>query len=365
MLLSLIYMSCGTLRLSKPVGQFPENWPMFGRNSLHTSMSDIESSGLTEVWERNVGAGFGTFSPTIAGGIVFVGTLRGDVDLLNAANGDEIATKNFGGAAFAPPLVSGSIIVVASSQSKENLFAYNLLTGKPVWSKQIPDVEAPPALLDSSLYVSTVTGDLYRYGLRTGKEIFHEKFPAPIRVAPVVDESLCVFGCEDGYVYAVSPVDGKEKWKYKAGSMIWCSASMNDSLIFVGDNAGEFLALTRGGVLAYSFRTGEKILSMPISDRKRVYFGCNDGEFYALNIANGCLLWKVSTGAPIITSAAQTRSQIIFGGLDQKIYVVDKDSGKVVQTIDLDGRIRTGPAIYEHYLAVCTDNGKVFGFRIK
>ena len=147
--------------------------------------------------------------------------------------------------------------------------------------------------------------------------------------------------------------------------MIWCSASMNDSLVFVGDNAGEFLALTRGGALAYDFRTGEKILSMPISDSKRVYFGCNDGHFYALNIANGSLLWKVSTGAPIITSAAQTRSQIIFGGLDRKIYVVDKDNGKVVQTIDLDGRIRTGPAIYEHYLAVCTDNENVFGFRIK
>ncbi|MCL5267572.1 MAG: PQQ-binding-like beta-propeller repeat protein [Bacteroidetes bacterium] len=358
-------MSCGSLRLSKPVSESSAGWPMFGRNSLHTSMIHAVSSGLEKIWKRNVGAGFGTFSPTIMGGIVFVGTLRGDVDLLDVENGDEIASKNFGGAVFASPLVSGSLMIVASSEAKENLFAYDLLTGKTVWSKRIADVEASPVLLDSALYVSTVRGDMYKFDLKTGKEIFHKEFPAPIRVSPAVGDSLCVFGSDDGYVYAISSIDGKEAWKYKTGSMVWCSASMYDSLVFVGDNSGKLLALRRNGTLAYDFQTGEKILSMPICDGSRVYFGCNDGYFYALNILNGSLLWKVRTSAPIVTSASQTKSQIIFGGLDEKLYVVDKDNGKVVQKIDLDGRVRTGPAIYEHYLAVCTDNENVFGFKMK
>ena len=104
---------------------------------------------------------------------------------------------------------------------------------------------------------------------------------------------------------------------------------------------------------------------MPISDAKKVYFGCNDGYFYALSLRNGSVLWKVETGAPIITSAAQTKSQVIFGSLDRDLFVVDKSDGKVVQKIYLDGRVRTAPAIYEHYLAVCTDNANVFGFKIK
>ncbi len=365
LLLGIVFTSCGTLRLTKPLSESHSDWPMFGMNSAHSSRSDFRSTGLERIWEHNVGAGFGKFSPAIAGGVVFVGTLNGFVYLLNVETGDEIASKNFGGSIFTPPLVSGNLMIVASSQAKENLFAYDLLTAKTVWSEQIPDVEAAPVLLDSALYVSTVNGDLYKIALGTGKEIFHKHFPEPIRVSPAVDDSLCVFGSDDGYVYAISSVDGKEIWKYKAGAMVWCSASIGDSLIFVGDNAGRFMALRFNGSLAYDFKTGEKILSMPISDSKRVYFGCNDGYFYALDNSNGTLLWKIQTGAPIITPAAQTASQLIFGSLDEKLYVADKADGKVVQTEELRGRVRTGPAIYEHYLAVCTDNQNVFGFRIK
>lgn len=365
LLLSFVFTSCGALRLSKPVSESPANWPMFGRNSIHTSMDYSASTGIERLWEHGVNAGFGKFSPAILDGIVFVGTFKGDVYLLDAGNGKEIASKSFGGAIFAPPIASGSLMIVASSQSKANLFAYNLLTGKTVWSKHIPDVEAPPVLLDTALYVPTVTGDIYKYDLKSGKEVFRKEFPAPIRVSPAVNDSLCVFGCENGYVYAIGSATGKQLWKYKAGAMIWCSASMNDSLIFVGDNEGRFMALRMDGTLAFEYSTDQRILSMPISDSKRVYFGCNDGFFYALSLRNGSVLWKVQTGAPIITSAAQTRSQLIFGSLDEDLFVVDKSDGKVVQKIHLDGRVRTAPAIYGHYLAVCTDNAKVFGFRIK
>ncbi len=364
-MLSFVFFSCGSLRLSQPMTGAASGWPMFGQNSSHMSMSNSVSTGLEKIWDYDVSAGFGDFSPTIANGVVFIGTLKGEVYSFNVKTGDKEGSKSFGGAIFSSPVIYDSLMIVASSRSSENLFAYDLHSGKKVWSKKIADVESPPTMYDSSLYVATVGGDLYRFNPVTGVTLFHEHFPAPLRASPAVDKSLCVVGCDDGNLYGMSSADGKQLWKYDAGSPVWCSASMNDSLIFVGTNAGKLLVLRKNGTLAFDFTTGEKILSMPISDDRRIYFGCNDGNFYAISVVNGALLWKIHTDAPIIASASQTKSQVFFGSFDENLYVVDKSNGKVDQKIDLAGRVRTSPAIYEDYLVVCAENSSVFGFKIK
>jgi len=316
---------------------------MFGQNSEHRSMSDIASNELEKIWECNVDAGFGGFSLTAGDGIVFIATLKGDIHSINARDGDKNGSKSFGGAIFSGPIIYDSSMIVASSQSKNNLFAYQLASGKIIWSKDIDDVESAPALFKKTLYVATVDGNLYKIDVTSGEELFHEKF------------SICAMGSSDG----------QQIWKYDTGTSIWCSASLNDSLIFIGTNGGKLLVLTRKGKLRFDFTTGEKILSMPIADDKKIYFGCNNGNFYAINIGNGSLAWRIQTDAPIIAAAAQTRTQIIFGGLDGNLYVVSKSDGKVVQKIKLSGRIETQPAIYKNYLFIGAEDENIYGFLIK
>ena len=328
-------------------------------------MSNFVSTGIDELWEYDAGAGFGNFSPTIENGFVFVGTLKGEVYLLNVKTGKSEGSKSFGGALFSSPAIFDSLMIVASSQSSENLFAYGLYSGKILWSKKVSDIESPPTMFGNTLYVATVGGDLFKVDPRTGDVLFHVKFPAPLRVSPAVDSNFCVVGCDDGNIYALDAANGKQVWKYDAGSPVWCSASMNDSLIFVGTDAGKLLVLRRSGTLDFDFTTGGKILSMPISDDKRIYFGSNDGNFYAISLVDGALLWKIQTDAPMIASASQTKTQVFFGGFDENLYVVDKSDGKVDQKIKLSGRVRTAPALYENYLVVCAENSNVFGFIVK
>ena len=176
---------------------------------------------------------------------------------------------------------------------------------------------------------------------------------------------MIVFGCDDGNVYAINSVDGKEMWRYDAGTPVWCSASISDSLIFVGTNGGKLLALRKNATLTFDFATDGKILSMPISDDEGVYFGSEDGNFYAINVENGALMWKVQTDSPVIASAAQTKTEMIFGSFDENLYVVEKSDGKVTQKIQLSGRVVTAPAIYKNYLIVGAEDTEVFGFVIK
>ncbi len=328
-------------------------------------MSERSSTGIEKIWDYDVSAGFGNFSPTVSDGIVYVGTLNGEIHALDVGTGKELASKTFGGAIFSGPVISDSLMVVGSSQSSKNIFAYDIYSGKVIWSTEIADVESSPVVYKSYIYAVTVKGDLFKISLQTGAEIFHKIFNGSIRTSPVVDDSICVFGCDDGNVYAVSPNNGKQKWEYEAGSPVWCSASMNDSLIFVGTNAGRLLVLAMDGKLKFNFTTGEKILSMPISDGRRIYFGCDDGNYYALDIRSGALLWTVHTDAPITASSSQTKTQIFFGGYDKNLYVIDKSDGKVEQKINLSGRIRTQPVIYGNYMVVGAEDSNIYGFEIK
>ena len=367
---AFFFLSCSSLKTPQELTESTASWQMFGKNCEHSSMSDIASTELKEIWEYDIGAGFGGFSPTVIEGIVFVATLKGEIYSLNLQNGDNDGSESFGGAIFSGPIIYDSLMIVVSSQSKNNSFAYQLITGKMIWMKNIGDVEAAPTLDRNALYVASVNGDLYKIDPVTGKEIFRKRFPAPIRVSPIVDDTMVVFGCDDGNIYAIGSNNGNEIWKYDAGTPVWCTASVSDLLpgglrIFVGTNGGKLLALTEGGTLKFDFATGEKILSMPISDDKQIYLGCNDGNFYAINADNGALIWKIQTDAPIIASAAQTKNQIILGSFDGNLYVIDKSDGKVAQKIKLSGRVRTQPAIWKNYLVVGAEDSEIFGFEIK
>lgn len=359
-------MSCASLRLPRELKTSSAGWAMYGRDAVHSSMTEMTSTRLEQIWNHNVNAGFGNFSPIIKNGIVYVGTLKGEIYALDVVTGKEFASKTFNGAIFSGPAISDSIMVVCSSQSDKNIFAYDIYSGSIIWSKQIADVESSPTILKSEIFVATVKGDFYKFDLQTGAEIFHKNFIGPIRSSPAVDDSLCVFGCDDGNVYGISAVDGRQIWKYDVPQGgIWCSASMNDSSVFIGTNGGRLLALGKDGKLEFDFATDNKILSMPITDERCVYFGCDDGNFYALNIHSGALIWKVHIDAPITSSASQTTNQVFFGGLDKNLYVIEKSDGKVAQEISLPGRVRTQPAIWKNHLVVGAEDSDVYGFEIK
>ncbi|HEY9166981.1 MAG TPA: PQQ-binding-like beta-propeller repeat protein [Candidatus Kryptonia bacterium] len=338
---------------------------MFGQNSEHASSSDMVSTGLDSIWEFDADAGFGNFSPTIAGGAVYVGTLKGDVYILDLESGKSLGSNSFGGALFASPAIADSLMIVASSTGKYNLLAYNIYSGKTVWSHQLSDIESSPTIAGDFLYVTTLAGDVYKYDAVGGKESFHRHFASAIRVSPLVTRNLCVFGSEDGKIICIDAEKGNDLWSYDAGSPVWCTSSAHDSLIFTGTNSGELIALDMKGAKLFDFKAGGKILSMPISDGSGVYFGSNDGTLYAISATDGRLLWRINTDAPIIAAAAQDKSELFVGGFDRFFYVINKSDGMVEGRFDLGGRVRTAPAICNGYLVVCAENTNVFGFRIR
>lgn len=70
----------------------------------------------------------------------------------------------------------------------------------------------------------------------------------------------------------------------------------------------------------------------PLIDGEHIYFGTDQGSFYALNKQSGEEIWKLRMGRhadnkSILSSAAVHDNSIFFGAYDGKFYAINKDTG--------------------------------------
>ena len=73
--------------------------------------------------------------------------------------------------------------------------------------------------------------------------------------------------------------------------------------------------------------------SAPIIDEKRIYFGSDSGNFWALNQIDGSVAWKYTVGFHahgkyIFSSPALYKNSVYFGAYDGNFYALDKETGR-------------------------------------
>ena len=85
--------------------------------------------------------------------------------------------------------------------------------------------------------------------------------------------------------------------------------------------------------LLWKYNTGDAVYSSPAVVNGIVYVGSENGNFYALNAANGNQIWNYSTGAtPGIWSSAAVSGGVVYVGGGSIVYAFDANSGAVLWT---------------------------------
>ena len=59
-----------------------------------------------------------------------------------------------------------------------------------------------------------------------------------------------------------------------------------------------------------------------------VYVGSDDNYLYALNAANGALIWQYKTGNAIDSSPTVANGVVFFGSEDNKVYALNATDGR-------------------------------------
>lgn len=86
-----------------------------------------------------------------------------------------------------------------------------------VWEAALTDPVTAPVVAGGRVYAAACeAGQMVAMNLGDGKELWRFDAGGRIDTPPTITAGLCVFGCHDGYIYAVAATDGKLAWRVRA-----------------------------------------------------------------------------------------------------------------------------------------------------
>jgi eukaryotic-like serine/threonine-protein kinase len=343
---------------------------------------------VTLLWNYTTSNGV-WFSPTIYNGVLYVGcedpffigtqgSHSGNLYALNAANGDKL--WNYSIPVCSSPTVDGGVVYVGSFDG--NVYAFNAANGVKLWSYFVRDYVASPAIADGIIYVGLSDGNL-ALNITNGKEIWKHQTTGGEVGSPVVNDGT-VFAASStfipikyvGGVYALNASNGKMLWDY--------SYTFNNFYppTVVGPTVvGETLYVGIGSnVSALSFVDGSQIWSSNVSKQvgltpvvlrptavldSTLFVSSSDGNVYALNANSGEKIWNQSLGNQIETSPVAASGTVYIGSDDDNLYALNAANGGILwnYTIsDRDHAVQSSPVVANGVVYIGSGAHNVYAF---
>jgi outer membrane protein assembly factor BamB len=257
---------------------------------------------------------------------------------------------------------------VTISNSDESLIAFDLRTGKTLWRKRYGDIEVSPLLSSGRLYVGNLHGEFLCIGSKDGEQVW--KFQIPdnrrlkgIRSTPALEDTSVVFGCDDGFVYALSTASGKERWRYDTGGPVESSVSVSSGVVYAGSLDGRMVAI--------DLNTGRELWRAGVGSGIRGGVALSDelivvptvgGRLTGLDRHTGTRAWSADLGSVINSTPVISGHYAYVGTLRKVLYGVDISNGSIVFQQVVEGRIKTAPAVAFGKLFIATDERWVLAF---
>jgi outer membrane protein assembly factor BamB len=160
------------------------------------------------LWKSPITASYDS-SPTVANGIVYVGSENHNLYALNATTGKKIWTYKTTGN-VGTPVVEYDVVYVYSDNK---IYALNAATGKKIWNSPTNGKVSMPTITKGIIYISGDSDNpaIYALSAATGEQLWN--YPLYIKsgtgayaVQPVVIDDI-VYACFSTNIYAFSTIE--------------------------------------------------------------------------------------------------------------------------------------------------------------
>jgi hypothetical protein len=147
------------------------------------------------------------------------------------------------------------------------------------------------------LFIST-SGGLYALNADNGAVAWRFDTEMPLGNSPTVKDGVVYVGGQDHKLYALNASTGQQLWAFdQAKAGFDTNPLVVDGKVFAGNRDGVMYAIgahntAQQGQLLWSYKTGGPIHFSAAYNNGTVYFAADDNYAYALNGANGALVWK-------------------------------------------------------------------------
>lgn len=356
-------MSCARIRL-RPGTSLAEpipNWLMAGGNPARTNSyaGDI-SLPLKLKWRYSATSAIGKTLLAVDGVLYFT-TLDGRLYALDIRTGKKIGHIKTDHEATATYLDSS--LIIARRYGDETLFRYDLKSGTYQWKIDAGDIASEPLILDQRIFITALYKHVDQYNPERGARIWQTKLPNQIQSSPAAHQNKIVFGCDDGFVYAVDKSTGNVVWKFKTNASVQATPAIWDTVVYIGSRNGIFYALSlNDGHELWRYNATGLILHGVAVNARQVIFGTTDSKLHCLERLTGRELWTFLAKSVISTPPLISQDKVFVGSLDHHYYALDLATGKELWKFKTKGRVRTQPIIWDKYLIGASENNYLYVF---
>jgi outer membrane protein assembly factor BamB len=281
-------------------------------------------------------------SPTVAEGLVYVGSDDGSLWALDAVTGQvwwvnfEVAREG------SSPVVRDGTVFVGSDDAfgyneslYPHLFAFDAQTGEALWWTPVMNegyggFPSSPTVAGDLVYVATDDGSLWALEAATGELWWVTFGVAHEGSSPVVKDGTVYVGSDDAIGYDLSPDPHLFALDRQTGEVLWWTP-------LVGDGYGG-------------------LPSTPTVAGDLVYVATDDGSLWALEAASGQVVW-VTIGVTGEGFSPVVKGRTVFVGSDASgLCALDRKTGAEVWCTDVFG-VDSSPALGQGLIFVGSDEG--------
>lgn len=143
----------------------------------------------------------------------------------------------------------------------------------------------------------------------------------------------------------------------------YSSAAVADGVVYFGDDDGEFYALdAETGERQWVFDGPWGVQSTATISGDELYYGDTDGNMFARDVATGAESWKVdfgtSTAADMVYSPTLVDGTLYFGNHNDRLLAIDAEDGSTEWIFGIgDRRVAEAPAYHDGTVFVGGDGG--------
>ena len=210
---------------------------------------------------------------------------------------------------------------------------------KRLWHKSLKGgIYSTPVTDDNSLYIGDDVGVMYSLNLKDGTTNW--TFGTGMRIvgSPAVSDGVVVFGSANYNIYGLDTKTGKELWHIATNQAVMGAATIHDGVAYIGGGDGRMFAIDiHTGEVQWAFgELKNYVLTRPLVYNDKLYFGTWDTYFYALNLADGSLVWKWNNGrsnpklSPASVWPVVANGKIFITAPDRYFTCLDAETGEQI-----------------------------------
>ena len=361
---------------------------MFGFDAQHTRFNTAEHllspanvPQLTLAWVSPF-LGENVFSsPTVSGGLVYVGSLDGRVHAFDVATGKlRWLTEQHGAASTSndstPAVVNGVVYICLQD---ERLYALDALTGQLRWASPAEyALGSSPTVANGVVYVSG-NEQLYAFDAASGRTRWISSpgdgsttHTSPAVANGVVYLAMAGNGPYTGRVYAFDAATGKLRWASEltdGGTDPNSSPAVAHGLVYIGSGRGGLMAFDAeiGKLRWITAATKGSTGSSPAVADGLVYLA--QDPIYAFDALSGELRWVSESVGAYNDDSPLVANGVIYvcSSGHYTLYALDATSGRVLWTSPATGdQTFTMPAVADGvvYVSAGNRNVQVYAFHL-